>query len=428
MTPSTPPIRPITHGPEYHWFGYYDKWQVDPTGRYALGMAVDFEHRPPEATDVIKIGMVDLVDGDRWTELDQSRAWCWQAGCMLQWRPGSGGDFVSGREIVWNDREGDRFVAHMLDVETKAKRTLPQPIFTLSPDGRTALGLDFHRLDDMRPGYGYAGIPDPNRDVLAPDDAGIYRLDLETGASDLILSLAEIARLDKVQLCHSGDLREAKHYFNVLIFNPAGTRFLFLHRWRFGDGGFHTRMLTARPDGTEVRVVDASGQTSHLIWRDNEHILAWSWHASQGQQFYLFSDSGETSCPADDVEPVGTGVMTLNGHCTYLTKYNFVTPSGQSATLDSPQSTTLDSSNTDWILNDTYPDGEARLQRLYLYHVPSKQKFSLGDFHAPPAYTGPQRCDLHPRFSPDGRSVIIDSAHGGDGRQMYLVDISGIVT
>ena len=32
-----------------------------------------------------------------------------------------------------------------------------------------------------------------------------------------------------------------------------------------------------------------------------------------------------------------------------------------------------------------------------------------------------------PRFSPDGLKVVIDSPHGGDGRQSYLIDISGIV-
>ena len=31
-----PPVRQITHGPKFHWFGYYDKLQLDATGRYAL--------------------------------------------------------------------------------------------------------------------------------------------------------------------------------------------------------------------------------------------------------------------------------------------------------------------------------------------------------------------------------------------------------
>ena len=43
--PGMPPIRQISAGPRFHWFGYYDKQQFDPTNRYVLGMEVDFEHR-----------------------------------------------------------------------------------------------------------------------------------------------------------------------------------------------------------------------------------------------------------------------------------------------------------------------------------------------------------------------------------------------
>lgn len=54
------------------------------------------------------------------------------------------------------------------------------------------------------------------------------------------------------------------------------------------------------------------------------------------------------------------------------------------------------------------------------------KRYPLGHFHSPKEYNGEWRCDLHPRFSPNGRKVAIDSAHGGDGRQLYLIDISGI--
>ena len=75
-----PPAQAITSGPEHHWFGYYDKLQFDPSMRYALGMEVDFEHRSPTADDQIRVGWVDLEDGNRWTQLGTSRAWCWQQG------------------------------------------------------------------------------------------------------------------------------------------------------------------------------------------------------------------------------------------------------------------------------------------------------------------------------------------------------------
>ena len=385
-----PPVRAITGGPKFHWFSYYDKLQFDPTCRYVLGMEVDFEHRSPRPDDIIRVGMVDLKDSDRWTELGRIRAWCWQQGCMLQWRPAPAGE--RGDEIMWNDRQAGRFVCHILNVRTSKKRTLAHPFYTVSPDGRTAVAPDFRRVNSMRPGYGYAGPADPYADEPAPKDSGIFRIDLNTGRSNLIISIADIARLGKFP----GNPKDAKHYFNHLLFNTDGSRFIFLHRWRSpAQGGFGTRMLTARPDGTDICVVDDYGKTSHFIWRDKSHILAWARHPSHGNAFYLYEDC------TSRVEVVGKGVMTVNGHCSYL-------PSNK------------------WILNDTYPDKE-RKQNVYLYNVAAGQRVPLGHFYLPPQYKGEWRCDTHPRFSPDGRSVVIDSPHEGNGRQMYLIDISKIV-
>ena len=48
----------------------------------------------------------------------------------------------------------------------------------LAPDATWAVFPDFRRLNDTRPGYGYAGLPDPNKEVLAPADAGITKSQL----------------------------------------------------------------------------------------------------------------------------------------------------------------------------------------------------------------------------------------------------------
>jgi hypothetical protein len=158
----------------FHWFGYYDKLQFDPSSRYVLGMEVSFEHRLPEARNPVRIGMVDTGDSDRWIDLGESYAWCWQQGCMLQWLPGS------DREVVFNDRERERFVGRILDTRTGKSRTLPAPIYALSPDGRTGIGCNFSRLWDVRPGYGYPGLADPDQDNPAPTNAGVYSVDLRT--------------------------------------------------------------------------------------------------------------------------------------------------------------------------------------------------------------------------------------------------------
>jgi hypothetical protein len=381
-----PPVRALTHGPKFHWFGYYDKLEFDPGSRYVLGMEVGFQHRTPAPDDEVRLGMIDLESHDKWTDLGSSRAWSWQQGCMLQWLPGS------KTEVIYNDRDQDRFVSYILDVKSGRRRALPAPIYGISPDAQWAVHPDFRRLHDTRPGYGYNGIPDPNLKVNAPSDAGIWRLDMRTGKHDLIIPLSKAASIPDPY----DDLSGAKHWFNHLLVAPDGKRFIFLHRWQKpGRANFMTRMFTSNPDGTDLFVVDPYGDTSHFIWRDPQHILAWAKHPSHGNKFYLYEDH------TDKVEVVGPDVMVVNGHCTYLPDKR-------------------------WILNDTYPDRE-RKQNPYLYEVASGRRYPLGHFNSPVGYDGEFRCDTHPRFSPDGRKVVIDSPHGGDGRQMYLIDISSIV-
>ena len=77
-----PHVRQITSGPKHHWFGYYDKLQIDDGNRRVLAMAVDFEHRSPNPDDEIEIGFVDLQDGDKWTKLGTTTSWNWQQGCI----------------------------------------------------------------------------------------------------------------------------------------------------------------------------------------------------------------------------------------------------------------------------------------------------------------------------------------------------------
>lgn len=382
-----PPVRAITRGPKFHWFSYYDKLQFDLTGRYVLGMEVDFENRLLRPDDTIKIGMIDLGANDRWIELDETRAWCWQQGCMLQWLPGS------KTEVIFNDRQGDHYVSHILDVTTRKKRTLPMPIYAVSPDARWAVAPSFSRLFDVRWDYGYAGVPDPDKNVMAPEDSGIWRLDLHTGEIELLLSIADVARIPNSHVDSTG----AKHYFIHLLFSPDGNRFIFLHRATGGTLGERTkgRMLTANLKGKDLRIVDDYGGISHFIWRDSRYILGWAIRPPLGGHFYLYEDA------TDKVEIVGNGIMTEDGHCTYLP-------------------------DTRWILCDTYPDKQ-RNQNPYLFDTATSTRYALGHFHSPVEYVNEWRCDTHPRHSRDGRFVTIDSTHGGNGRQIYLINVSGIV-
>jgi len=384
----TTPTRIITHEDGFFWFGYYDKLQFSPDNRFVLSNRVRFEHRSPRPDDEIEVGMIDLEDGDRWIPLGKSVAWNWQQGCMLQWIPGT------ESSVIWNDRDGDRFVAHIFDVVTREKHTIESPIYALSPDGKNAVSCDFTRVADCRPGYGYAGFRDPHFEDMAPEQTGITSVDLKTGKSELIISHRRLATTGGI----INNTPDAKHHAYHLLVSPSGERFILLHRWRFPKGDHLTRLITAKLDGSDMRIVIPNGYASHFIWRDATHILsqAKSWLGNEQWGNFLFEDKD-----SGVIEEIGKGVLDSGGHITYVR-------------------------NNEWILNDTYPKGKERVQTPHLYHISSNRRINLGDFHSPSTYAGEWRVDNHPRVSRDERLVCIDAPAGERGRQLHLIDISEI--
>lgn len=379
VPPTLPEVIPLTQGPRFHWFSYYDKFQFDPSDRFVLGMALDFENRAITADDVVELGMVDLDADNEWITLGESNAFNWQQGCMLQWLPGS------SSEVIYNDRELEpepHYVARVLDVETEEIRTLSRPIFTVSPDGATGLGIDFERYDDMISGYGYPGIADPQANVEAPDDLGIYAIDTATGSSELIVSYAETAAFPSDVV--------GKHHFYAVRANPSGTRFVFYDRVIPTGGGYpHTRVFMADMDGSDLSLADDAGDASHIDWLDDERVVLFS-----------FRYDGYATIQ-DGIGHVGNVLdYPANGHQLFLP-------------------------GAEWMVSDTYTD-VFREQHPFLYHLPGDEIYALAHMHSPEIYEGSDRCDNHPRISRDGRKIVVDSAMQG-GRQMYMFEIGDIL-
>ena len=381
------PARAITQGPKHHFFGYYDKFQVDAAGRRMLVMETDFVGVPLKGGEVARIGVVDLADDDSLTIVAETQAWCWQQSCMLQWLPSA-----PDRKIIFNTLDEHAFRACVLDLESGAKRVFDRPIYCVSPDGRHAVAPNFARLAVTRPGYGYPALPDPWAEEGAPEEDGIYFLDLESGSSRLIISLAEV-----VDIRHDAAMDVTRHWINHLLFNPGGERFIFLHRFDAarGPGGRITRMFTANVDGGDIHLVNDHEMTSHFYWRDDETIIAWAKRHDLGTHYYLFTDrTGEMAL-------LGPETLVRDGHMSYSDAH-------------------------DWLLTDTYPSRDDPRRELLLYSEDGDEAVRFGAFYSPPELAGEVRCDLHPRWSRDGRVVTFDSAHE-ETRQVYLVDVAEIV-
>ncbi len=381
------PVRAATSGPNHHFFSYYDVPQYDASDRYILGLETTFTDHSPAPTDPATVGLIDLEQDCRWEPLAETYAWNWQQGSRLQWLA-----TAPDHEIVFNDLTDDGFVTVILDIQTGKRRTLPQPVNILTHDGTQALTLNFSRVHHYRPGYGYPGVDDPSVDEPVPANDGVFWMDMQTGESRQIVSFEQL-----LELAPRAEWEGACHWVNHLEIGTDDRRFSLLHRWTLPEHGWHTRLITANLDGSEIYLLNDQDMVSHYDWRDGSHVLAYSAHPAHKDpwDFYVHTDQSE------EVESLGDMMPDQDGHCSY-------------------------SPDRRWVLNDTYPDEQGR-RTLMLYDSANDRRIDLGKFYSPAIQPEELRCDLHPRWNRSGTQICFDSVHEGS-RQIYLIDVEEVVS
>jgi hypothetical protein len=414
------PCTRVGNNGRHHFFGYYNKSNWDPSGRYLLAHEVPWRDARLKPDLVAKVGCFDMDRRGDFRAVGETRSWNWQMGSQLQWLGGSG-----GRKIIYNVRTGDPttrypyFGSEIRDIETGDSRVLPMPVYVVAPNGEWALSVDYRRLWVTHETIGYPCDRIASKPLLCPDDDGIWHMDLRTGEARLAVSYARLAALDRRE-----SMNKAIHWVSHIEVNPSSTRVLFLHRWTervLDETCFLHRLITMAPDGSDLRLLECTDhplpqlaadfdpnavgtfdyeksewQISHPLWRQDGEIIVWGPHAGRiGYHLYQDRDAGE-------VRLIGDGVLTENGHMTF-----------------SPV-------NPRWLLSDTYPDSTTNERILFLFDMDSGQRHDVGSFYADPKLSKENRCDLHPRWRPDGLQVSIDSMHEQD-REMYVMDVSHLV-
>ncbi len=423
MSVSPRPAVRVGHGPEHCFFGYYDKTTWDRSDRFLLMQRVPFMDARLTPALEAEVGCVDLADGARFATAGRTRAWNWQMGSQLQWLDG-----LPGRQCIFNVRltagecvpggHYSGFAAEVHDFQTGLSRRLPNPIYVAAPSGEYALCVDYRRLYRTHETIGYSEPGGPFTLAHAPENDGIHRMEIDSGATRLLVSYAALTRFQ-----HRPSMDKAIHWVSHIEINPSSSRILFLHRWteRVEDETcFLHRLITMNPDGSAMRLLECSDhplpqlrddfdptavgtydyekseyQISHPLWRNDRQIIVWSPHAGE-IHYHLYDDA-----PEGPVAVVGRDILTENGHMSF-----------------SP-------ANDRWLLSDTYPDPRTHERILFLFDMESGRRIDLGSFYADPGLSKENRCDLHPRWRRDGLAVCIDSVHEHE-RQMYLIDVSDI--
>ncbi|MBI4581635.1 MAG: hypothetical protein HY718_18200 [Planctomycetes bacterium] len=253
------PVERVTEPPRHHFFGYYDKPCWNRSGRYILAQESSFADRDPSGRDPLLIGVIDTQQHNKFIPLAPTLAWNWQQGCLLRWT-----SHEPEYLFMFNDFRQDHYVCVQWNMGTGRTSTLPWPVYDITADGSRGVTGNFARVNDTRPGYGYACLPDPFGDQLNPRDDRLYGLDLRAGTHRLIFSLADALEVGKIRPDPGH-----KAWFNHMTYNPSGTRMLAFHRWAPGaapgQAGFKSRLLTLATDGSRA-VALLEGMRGNLRW------------------------------------------------------------------------------------------------------------------------------------------------------------------
>lgn len=358
------PVEKITPDDGYEYlFGYYDKCPWSDDEKYILALKVKNASSEADSTKSADIVRINLAT-KKVEKLATTHSWNVQQGCMAQW--------LSNNEIIFNDFRNQGYCAVVLNIKTKKERIISMPVYAMSLDKKTALSLDFSRLHRLRPGYGYANLPDKTKNDKCPNETCIWKIDITSGEITPLLKYTDFASFEP-----KGSMKNAEHKVNHLMIDPNGKRFMVLHRWS-QKGIKYTRLITCDMDGTNMYNLSDDDYVSHCCWKNDKEILSYLNKKDGGKGYYLIEDKTQKykRCWKQ---------LAMDGHPTY-------------------------SYDGKYVVTDTYPNRK-RIQSLYI--MDGKRVIRLARVFSPFKYGLNTRCDLHPRWSKDSKKICFDASFGG---------------
>ena len=412
------------------WFVYYNYYTFTRNHRKLLCNRIAEDGVPPRADLKVEVGYYEIPFGE-WHHVGFSDSWNWQQGCMAQW--------LNDDEIIYNTSENNHHIAIIYDTRTGNDRKIDWAVYGIMPGGKKSIALDMERAHWCR-AYHYQSVKDKSKDGSIFEGDGIFEIDLVSNTRRRIISIQDILSLDPKPY-----FTKAKHWLEHIMINQDGTKFCVLHRFSSVTNvySYKTRLIVIDASTLEMQSIDGweNTQWSHFGWNGNDFaIYAYPTREKVNEKdfepndkiksgpFQLrykpkFSMTLFVKMIARNVLPTRALLKMKGGITTYqyyTQKQNkkyclqrvfdvdpFLTDGHPSFTPDGR-----------YMITDTYPD-KYHCQRLYVYDLQTSKYLLLGAFNA--YYDkNPASCDLHPKLSRDGMTVVVDSAHDQKHHMLVL--------
>lgn len=343
------------------FFGYYDRSPFNTERSYLL-----FYRSPISTKFNPRLNTpIELVLWDNWQEqiIKIWKIWSynWQQGSKAQW--------ISNYEFIFNnyDSNTNSYIAIVVDINNLSEKRLEYPSYESCKD--FCLTLNFNRLSQLRPDYGYRNIVPQD---LNDNNDGVFIHHFKNNKTELIISISDLCKLSFKE-----SMKGAQHKVNHIMLTPDGSKFMFMHRW-IKNGIKEDRLYIYDFSAKTLRCVADYGMVSHCYWW-SDYIIGYM-KGPSGLPGYYKIDTKDASINllSDYIQYFGDGHPSI-----YQNMMVF----------------------------DTYPDSQ-RLKYLYMYDLIGEKLIELGSFKEALGYECQCRCDLHPRLV-DQNIISFDSTHSG---------------
>lgn len=347
-----------------YFFGYYDQ-SPERNGRVLM-------HEMQQNGESVKVIVKKIATGEEHI-IAETKAFNWQMGCRALW--------VDDDIVSYNDFDGVQYVCRWYSLShAKVIKTFLKPLQDYSSISHLFIGVNYQRLYNYTKEYGYNCLPKMTEEEFCDySHDGLWKVDIKTGNIELLISITEILKFEPEYIKSGG-----RHFVNHVMISPDGLAFIFIHRYYVGKERYDRLLLWRNGN---LKSLLGRHFHSHYCWLDNNHVFGYGEYQNKKGFHSIDIVTGNVTCypELDTAHP-------SDGHPTY---------------------------NGDWIVIDGYPD-LSRMQQLIGYQLSSRRIIKIGEFFHDLSHKDNTRCDLHPRFTEDGRRIYFDTIYSGKRQLCYL--------
>lgn len=343
------------------FFGYYDINPFNKDNTKMLYIKISKE-------DEAEIGFIRLNDNIP-TVIGKTSTWNWQQGCRLRWSP------TDEKIIMYNDYKDGRNCCVIYNIENHTTSEIDLPFYDISDDGKFGISLDFNRLNDCRPGYGYKR----KSDILSK----------ATNDKIILFNFTKNTYSSVIELSNLVDYNKEDYYFNHLKFSPDNNKFLFFlidSSYSPHKASLYVYYMIEK----KVLQIETIDSVSHYVWLNNNCIIATTYGEHKESYYVKYSFEG-TNVKKDFI----LNKINRDGHPSI---YDFNS-----------------------IITDEYPD-KYGFQSVYKMNILENSLEKIFTSYSHHTAIGEKRCDLHPRLNGNKELVQIDCNNKGY-REIILLEL-----